>query len=134
MNDAAVAIDYFAKPYTRRREAGAYVAGQWQTQSHADATIQAAVFAVKPNDVLSLPEGERLKISWTIWSRSEIRGPSEEDQTVGDLFLVGTQWHRVKQVQDRLEGGYYKALLERDLERSRSVSSTPSVVGGGDWY
>lgn len=132
--DVGFAIDHFSKLYSRRRQAGQYVDGRWEVSATADDTIQAAIFSVKPDDVMGLPEGERLKVSFTMWTRAETKAVSEEAQTAGDLILVGSQWHRVKQISDRAEGGYFKALLERHVERSRSVSSTPSVVDGGDWH
>lgn len=134
MTDAAIAIDYFAKLYSRRRQAGQYLNGRWEISDTTDDTIEAAIFTVKPDDALSLPEGDRLKVSFTMWTRAETRAVSEEMQTAGDLILVGSQWHRVRQISDRAEGGYFKALLERDVERNRSVSRTPSVVDGGDWH
>lgn len=134
MNEAAIAIDHFAKLYSRRRQVGEYVDGRWEVSATADDTIQAAIFSVKPDDVKSLPEGERLTVSFTMWTRAETKAVSEENQTAGDLIMVGSQWHRVKHIADRAEGGYFKALLERNVERNRSVSRTAPVVEGGDWH
>ncbi|GAA4180320.1 hypothetical protein [Shinella granuli] len=133
---AALAIDHFAKSYTLRRPAtGSYVDGRWvEGGVPVDSTIRAAVFAPALNDVLRMPDGDRTRVVWSIWTRTQLRASSEDTKTRGDLIQVGSSWFRVFKIADRSEGGYCKAYLERDVERDRSVSSTPPVVDGGDWH
>lgn len=133
---AALAIDFFAKPYALRRPAsGSYIEGRWvEGGASVDSTIRAAVFAPSLNDMIRMPEGDRTRIVWAIWTRTQLHASSEDTKTRGDLVQVGGQWFRVFKIADRSEGGYSKAYLERDVERDRSVSRTPPVVDGGDWH
>lgn len=132
---AAFAIDFYAKDYSRLRTgAGNYVDGRWVDGTPTSVTIRAAVFSPSGRDLYDLPEGQRERIVWTIWSREELRTADEDAQTVADAVQIQGRWFRVFKVWPRVEGDYHKALLERDVERNRSVSSTPPVVDGGDWH
>lgn len=133
---AALAIDFYAKSYTLRRPApGSYIDGRWvEGGAPVDSTIRAAVFAPSLNDTIRMPEGDRTRVVWAIWTRVQLHASSEDNQTRGDLVQVGGQWFRVFKIADRSEGGYSKAYLERDVERDRSVSRTAPVVDGGDWH
>lgn len=92
------------------------------------------MFSPSSRDVLDLEEGQRTKIVWTIWSRSELRAADEAAQTVADTIEVQGAWFRVVKLWPRIEGDYFKALLERDVARDRSIHSTAPVVNGGDWH
>lgn len=131
---AALAIDHFAKTYQRERVAGSYQNGRWVNQPAVLDTIEAAVFAPSAHDVLDLEEGQRTNIAWTIWSRAELRASDETAGTTADRIEVQGKWFRVAKLWPRIEGEYFKALLERDVERNRSVHSTSPVVAGGDWH
>jgi hypothetical protein len=131
----AAAIDYFAKEYTLRRSAaGSYVSGRHVDGEHTDTAIMAAVFAPSSQDVFELAEGQRTNVVWTIWTRSELRAVDEDTQTEADMILVNGDWFQVFKLWPRTEGDYFKALLERDVARGRSVHSTAPVVSGGDWH
>ena len=132
---AALAIDFYAKDYARvRTAAGSYVDGRYVEGAPSSSTIRAAVFSPTGRDLRDLPEGQRASIAWTIWTRDELRTADEDTRTVADAIQIHGSWFRVVKVWPRIEGGYHKAMLERDVERNRSVSSTPAVVAGGDWH
>jgi hypothetical protein len=108
---AAIGIDMFASTVTHRRfAAGGYVDGVWAPGSAVETEIRATVQATTPQTLRDLPEGIREDASWTIWSRSELRGPEggQPDEIVwrGETYRVTLLW-------PRLEAGFYKAVLGR---------------------
>lgn len=131
---AALAIDFYAQPYSRLRPSGSYVDGRWVAGVESIQSIQAAVFAPAGSDLRDLPEGQRERAIWTIWSREELRTSDEDAETTADSINIAGKWFRVFKVWPRVEGDYFKAMLERDVERNRSVSRTAPVVEGGDWH
>jgi hypothetical protein len=109
---AAIAIDLLAGPAKRiRKSAGGYVDGRWAEGAPFTTDIVACIQPVTPNDLAQLPEGERTEASVAIWSRTEIRTASVDNQTEADLIedSDGVRY-KVIRVFSRKEGGYTKAI------------------------
>lgn len=134
---AALAIDFYARNYVLWRAApGSYLKGIWtESAPPSQQIIRAAVFQPTAKDLLQLPEGDRIKVMWSIWTRFPLLISSIENQRKGDCIEVKGELCRVLRLADRMtEGAYNKAFLEREVERSRSIPGAASVVEGGDWY
>jgi hypothetical protein len=102
-----------ASPVTLRREgAGQYIGGIWTPGAVAGSTIQAVVTDVKGQDAENLPDGISVDRSKIIWTKHELRPASESDQAVGDIIVWQGVSYRIFRVQDRQEGGFYRAVME----------------------
>lgn len=137
MIDVAIAIDGEAIPIIRSRSAPGFydVNGDFIRGQSARAKIMATIQPVRGNQLMDMPEGIRTEAGWMIWSRSEIRLDDVIGSTGGGflsfgpylLLFAGNQLvfnaqpaidsitYRVLYVWPRMEGGFYRAALGRDV-------------------
>jgi len=128
LTGAAMAIDMIARPVTLSRPAvGSYVDGRWVEAASGTSTIMAAILAISPRDManlrnlMDLPEGQSTRATRSIWSRTPLFNADEASGRRPDEIVDGGVRYRVVAVFDRIEGGYYKAALERVVDRGRTV-------------
>ena len=118
MIDVSDAFNDFLQPIvlrsfvagTRDPNTGAYI-----QSAPIITTIQAVVQVANADDLLVLPEGERMKKTIKIHSTSQLKTANENDKTSadrieyqGELFKVMSEFNRAT------IGGYYKALAVRE--------------------
>jgi hypothetical protein len=94
---------YAAGTYTE----GGYVAGTTSTFS-----IKASVQPVKGQELMRLPEGERLRDYLAVYTDTQLR--SLQDDKAPDRISIEGYTYEVVAVDDWMtEGGYVKALVAR---------------------
>lgn len=123
---AALAIDFTAVSVTLLRSpAGQYVAGIWTPGAAPGVSIHATVHASSIEEINNLPEGQRIAADGafvTVWSRSELRGPSDAGATDGDIIqMTDGKQYRILNVTRRDEADFYRAIAGLINDRGRSV-------------
>lgn len=119
----AAAIDHYSTSVSMRRHLpGDYnEVGRWTEPAPTVTTIRAAIFAVNPTQILDLPEGIREVAQYTIWTREDLRGASQETGTLADDIEWLGEWYSIIHMWPRREAGFTKALLGVSDDRGRSV-------------
>ena len=107
----------WGRSYTlRRRAAGVWTAGRYTPGAAAETTVTAVVQPAGPEDLLDLPEGERVKAVVRVHTTSELRTADESAGTDPDRIVIdGEEWE-VRRVWNETHTDvlpYYKALAVR---------------------
>ena len=105
-------------PLTLKRPStvGGYVDGVWQDATTSDVVIQANIQPLKEAELLILPESDRSRQWWKVYSASEIR--MDKQGTSGwaaDEFVYQGDRYKVMKVENTAMGilNHYKALAAR---------------------
>lgn len=123
LDPVLVAIAFLARPATLiRPTSGAWIDGRWAAAAPTETPITAVIQSPAPEDLETLPEGERTGGEVTIWSQTALHAASEDDQTVADVVRAenGVEY-RVIRASRRVEGGFSRAMGRRHIDRGRSL-------------
>ena len=123
LDPVLVAISFLARPATLvRPAAGSWIDGRWIAAAPTETPITAVIQSPAPEDLETLPAGERTGGEVTVWSLTELHTASEDDQTAADVVRTqnGTEY-RIIRASRRVEGGFSRAMGRRDVDRGRSL-------------
>jgi hypothetical protein len=123
LDPVLVAVAFLARPATLvRPAAGSWIDGRWTAAAPNETPITAVIQSPAPEDLVTLPEGERTGGEVTIWSSTALHTASEDDQTAADVVRAenGTEY-RIIRASRRVEGGFSRAMGRRDVDRGRSL-------------
>ena len=111
-NDVSSAFNGWLQALTGTRSTGSYVNGRW-VASGGSITFNGVVQNANPNDMLSLPEGQREEEAIKIHTVFELT--PQDGTTTGDIISYkGENW-LVYSVARRYIGGYNKAIAIKQL-------------------
>lgn len=98
-----------------RKAAGTYVEGDWSPGAETSSPIRIIVpQPVQENDLLPLPEGEKVSDFRKTWSETLFR-TREGDQDADEIEYLGKRY-KVFQVDNRdVLGGFYRAIIREVL-------------------
>lgn len=117
-----VSIAFLARPVVLLRSTGTWSGGRWVVDAPDETPILAVIHASKPEDLETLPEGERTGGEVTIWTETALHTASEDDQTPADVVRAGDGTeYRIIQARRRDEGGFTRAIGRRIVDRGRSL-------------
>ena len=99
-----------------RSSAGSYVDGEWVEGAETNITIDVNIQPLKPSELLILPEADRSRQWWKVYSASEIR--MDKQGTSGwaaDEFVYQGDRYKVMKVENYSMGtlNHYRALAAR---------------------
>lgn len=99
-----------------RSTAGSYVDGVWVEGTETNVTIDVNIQPLKPSELLILPEADRSRQWWKMYSASEIR--MDKQGTSGwaaDEFVYQGDRYKVMKVENYAMGilNHYRALAAR---------------------
>lgn len=60
-----------------RRSLGAYVEGEWVEGATVEIPVQVNIQPLKPYEILQLPESERTRVWWKVYSADQLRTAKE---------------------------------------------------------
>jgi len=99
------------QPITLRRySAGSYVDGVWVDGLATDTTVQASVQPLSTSDFRLLPEGDRGKKSWKIFSNFEL-SMGNDDGIKADEIIVNNILYRISSPDDYHFFGHTEAIF-----------------------
>lgn len=99
-----------------RSSAGSYVDGEWVEGTETNITIDVNIQPLKPSELLILPEADRSRQWWKVYSASEIR--MDKQGTSGwsaDEFVYQGDRYKVMKVENYSMGilNHFRALAAR---------------------
>lgn len=99
-----------------RSNAGSYVDGEWVEGTETNIIINVNIQPLKEAELMLLPEADRGKQWWKVYSASEIR--MDKQGTSGwaaDEFVYQGDRYKVMKVENTMMGvlNHYKALVAR---------------------
>lgn len=99
----------------KRQSTGSYVNGIFVPVPLGDLTIRAGVQPTSGEDLISLPEGQRERESYKIYSVTEMQTAKENTQKKADVLEFYGKLFEVQQVQRHFGLGldHYKAIVTR---------------------
>ena len=94
---------------------GTYVEGNYVPGRKATLRIRGSLQPLSPREVLQLPEGERVRASWKLYTDGTLITSREAGERQADTVVIRGEEHKVMSVE-RWEGTaipYWKAILAR---------------------
>lgn len=101
----------FAQSYTVYRETGSWQAGRWVSKE-ASLTMTGTVTVAKPNDIMQIPEGERVTGAMCFYSLEpiyETRLGNPSEGTSDQVEWNGSRY-RIYSIMPWSDYGYCKAI------------------------
>lgn len=108
-NDVTDAFDGWLQQLTGERRTGSYIEGRWVEDAPTPLSFNGVVQNALPDDLLTLPEGNRSEESIKIHTTFELV-PNVSNTTTGDRINYLNNVYLVHNVANRQIGGYYKAI------------------------
>lgn len=104
----------FAQPkgFTVYRQSGEWVAGRWVPADEAIIPMSGTITAANPNDLVQVPEGDRIVGMMCFYSQQPIYTTRAEDDAGGtsDEIVWNGERYRISTVVPWGDFGYYKAI------------------------
>lgn len=100
-----------------RRAAGSYVAGVWTPGATSTLTVEGSLQPMTGRELLLLPEGERTRARWKLYTETELRTADETTTTEADRVSWNGRSLVVVRVQDYSHVGllpHYRCELVAD--------------------
>ncbi len=102
--------DFLTTIRIQRRGEGSYVDGEYVASfSPGSFEIDAVVYQQDGKDFRTVPEGERLSGSHTIFSKERLRGSSNVHEADQVIDYRGFNW-QIRLAEDWSQYGYFKSL------------------------
>lgn len=123
---AAYAIDRLGQnPFTIEQfSGGGFTDGIWDKGTPIEVAATGVYYDVswdKYGDILQpLADGDRSERIMLLWTRTEVRGAINNQQNA-DRVIIGSERYKVVHVWKRVEGGFYRALILRDVARGNTA-------------
>lgn len=99
-----------------RKTQGSYVNGDWVEGTEAEITRTVNIQPLKPNEILMLPEAERTRQWWKVYSDEDLRTDKEGASGYSaDEFIYQGERYKVMKVSNYEMGilNHHKALATR---------------------
>ena len=101
----------FMRPVTLRRySSGSYVDGVWLDGVSTDTTVMASVQPLAPNDLRLLPEGDRGKRAWKIFSNFLLSMGDDNGIKSDEMIIDGISF-RISSPEDYQFFGHTEAIF-----------------------
>lgn len=111
-NDVTMAFQPWLELIIGERINGEYIDGRWIITSVTPLSFWAVVQNAKPEDLLTLPEGNRSDETIKLHTKFELI-PQKQTTNISDKITYLNNTYLVYSVANRKIGGYYKALAIR---------------------
>jgi hypothetical protein len=107
-----------------RTESGSYIDGEWVEGSTSTFTVQVNIQPLKPHEILMLPESERTRSWWKVYSADVLRTLKEgENGWAADEFTWKGDRYKVMKVDDWTSG---MGILEHTKSWCVRIELTPN--------
>lgn len=110
MINVRVPAKFMRRIILRRYSAGAYSDGVWIDGANTDTTIQASVQPLTSNELRLLPEGDRGKRGWKIFSNTQFSLGSDSGVKSDELIIDGITF-RISDKEDFQVFGHSEAIF-----------------------
>lgn len=105
-----------------RRTSGTYVDGDWVEGSTTEVSVQVNIQPLKPYEILQLPESERTRVWWKVYSADLLRTEKEGSHDA-DEFVWKNDRYKVMKVDDWTSG---MSILEHCRAQAVRIELTPN--------
>ena len=105
-----------------RRTSGTYVDGDWVEGSTTEVSVQVNIQPLKPYEILQLPESERTRVWWKVYSADLLR-TEKEGAHDADEFVWKNDRYKVMKVDDWQSG---MSILEHSKAYCTRIELTPN--------
>jgi hypothetical protein len=102
----------FEQPFQLVRVTGAFHDGDWTPAEAAPIDVKGIVLPAKLDELVLLPEGERLGASVAIYAELELSNGNQKDKQP-DLVLYSGSWYRVAYTRYYAQCNLWYALAVR---------------------
>jgi len=107
-----------------RRSSGSFVDGDWVEGSTTEVAVQVNIQPLKPYEILQLPESERTRVWWKVYSADVLRTAKEgPDGYDADEFEWKNDRYKVMKVDDWQSG---MSILEHSKAYCTRIELTPN--------
>lgn len=105
-----------------RRAAGSYVNGDWMEGSTTEVVVQANIQPLKGYEILQLPESERTRVWWKVYSADVLR-TAKEGSHAADEFIWKGDRYKIMKIDDWTSG---MGILEHVRALATRIELTPN--------
>lgn len=105
-----------------RRASGSYVDGDWVEGSTTEVAVQVNIQPLKPYEILQLPESERTRVWWKVYSADLLR-TEKEGSWDADEFVWKNDRYKIMKVDDWTSG---MGILEHVRCQAVRIELTPN--------
>ena len=105
-----------------RRALGAFVEGDWVEGTTTEVNILVNIQPLKGYEILQLPESERTRVWWKVYSADLLRTEKEGSHDADEFVFKGDRY-KVMKVDDWLSG---MSILEHAKAYATRIELTPN--------
>lgn len=105
-----------------RRSSGSFVDGDWVEGSTTEVGIYVNIQPLKPYEILQLPESERTRVWWKLYSADLLRTEKEGSWDADEFSWKGDRY-KIMKVDDWLSG---MGILEHTRAQAVRIELTPN--------
>ena len=105
-----------------RRSLGSYVEGEWIEGSTTEVAVQVNIQPLKGYEILQLPESERTRVWWKLYSADVLRTEKENSWDADEFVWKGDRY-KIMKVDDWSVG---MSTLEHTKSYATRIELTPN--------
>jgi hypothetical protein len=105
-----------------RRSLGSYVEGEWIEGSTTEVAVQVNIQPLKGYEILQLPESERTRVWWKLYSADVLRTEKENSWDADEFVWKGDRY-KIMKVDDWSVG---MSILEHTKSYATRIELTPN--------
>lgn len=105
-----------------RRSLGEYVDGEWVEGDTVEIPVQVNIQPLKPHEILQLPESERTRVWWKVYSADVLRTEKETAWDADEFIWKGDRY-KVMKLDDWTSG---MGILEHCRAFAVRIELTPN--------
>lgn len=105
-----------------RRSLGSYVEGEWVEGSTVEVPVQVNIQPLKGYEILQLPESERTRVWWKLYSADVLRTEKENSHDADEFVWKGDRY-KIMKLDDWNSG---MGILEHSKAYATRVELTPN--------
>jgi len=105
-----------------RRSLGEYVDGEWVEGQTVEVPVQVNIQPLKPHEILQLPESERTRVWWKLYSADVLRTAKEGSHDADEFIWKGDRY-KIMKLDDWQNG---MQILEHSKAYATRIELTPN--------